>query len=181
MSTYFRTVQNIYRYMKFLKKNHLAIISIVSVLFVIISWFATYYNLKDYSAECRGTFGDMFGGINALFSGLAFCGIIITILLQSSELKMQRQEIQENRKELVRTTKVQEQQSISLNRQAENLKISAKLSALNTLVNYYTEKAKIDQNEPKGMGIGFRKNDDNFKKAEKYLAQIEEILNRKNI
>lgn len=164
----------------YFKRNHLAIISIISVLFVIISWYLTYYNLKDYSTECRGTFGDMFGGINALFSGLAFCGIIITILLQSSELRLQREEIQENRKELVRTTEVQEKQGISLNRQAENLKISAKLSALNTLVNYYNEKAKSEREATKGMfGISNHSNE-YTSKAESYLFEIERILNAKS-
>lgn len=165
----------------FYLKYHIGIISILSLGFVIVCWFTTYLIFKNVDDNHRASFGGMFGGIESLFSGLAFCGIIITILLQSSELKMQRHEIKENRKELERTTKVQEQQGISLNRQAENLKISAKLSALNTLVNYHTEKAKIDQNSPKGMGLNLGKNDDHFKKAEKYLVQIEEILNRKNI
>jgi hypothetical protein len=165
----------------FCLKYHIAIISILSVGFVIVCWFSTYFIFKNDDPNHRASFGGMFGGIESLFSGLAFCGIIITILLQSSELKMQRHEIKENRKELERTTKVQEQQSISLNRQAENLKISAKLSALNTLVNYYTEKAKIDRNSPKVYGYDYRNNEDNLKKAEKYLFQIEQILNRKEI
>jgi hypothetical protein len=165
----------------FYLKHHIAIISIVSLSFVIICWLSTYLFFKNTDNEYRDSFGGMFGGIESLFSGLAFCGIIITILLQSSELKMQRHEIKENRKELERTTKVQEQQSISLNRQAENLKISAKLSALNTLVNHYTEKAKIDRNAPNVFGINPRNSEDHLKKAEKYLFQIEQILNRKEI
>lgn len=30
----------------------------------------------------RGTFGDMFGAVNTLFSGLAFAGVIYAIFLQ---------------------------------------------------------------------------------------------------
>ncbi|WP_052421833.1 hypothetical protein [Paenibacillus sp. FSL P4-0081] len=37
----------------------------------------------------RGTFGDMFGAVNALFSGLAFAGLIFTIILQRKDLKLQ--------------------------------------------------------------------------------------------
>lgn len=48
----------------------------------------------------RGTFGDMFGAVNALFSGLAFASIIYTILLQRQELRLQREELQFTRKEL---------------------------------------------------------------------------------
>ena len=40
-----------------------------------------------------GEFGDMFGGVNALFSGLAFAGVIYAILLQRRELQLQREEL----------------------------------------------------------------------------------------
>jgi hypothetical protein len=40
---------------------------------------------KDY----RGIFGDMFGAVNTLFSGLAFAGIVYSILIQNEELKAQ--------------------------------------------------------------------------------------------
>jgi hypothetical protein len=49
--------------------------------------------LKDL--QDRGTFGDMFGGINALFSGFAFAGVVFAIFLQkerSHPLKGPRQE-----------------------------------------------------------------------------------------
>ncbi len=48
----------------------------------------------------RGYFGDMFGSINALFSGLAFGGIIIAILLQKQELEHQREELRLTREEI---------------------------------------------------------------------------------
>lgn len=47
-----------------------------------------------------GQFGDMFGGANALFSGLAFVGVIYAILLQSKELELQREELKMTRKEM---------------------------------------------------------------------------------
>ena len=37
-----------------------------------------------------GQFGDSFGSINALFTGLAFAGIVFTILLQQRAIKLQR-------------------------------------------------------------------------------------------
>ena len=40
-----------------------------------------------------GTFGDSFGALNTLFSGLAFTGIIVSIFLQSKELSETRSEI----------------------------------------------------------------------------------------
>ncbi len=47
---------------------------------------------KD-SQELWGVFGDSFGALNTLFSGLAFTGIIVSIFLQSVELKETRNEI----------------------------------------------------------------------------------------
>lgn len=52
----------------------------------------------------RGTFGDMFGAINSLFSGLAFAGLIYTINIQRSELALQRQELSLQREEVRRST-----------------------------------------------------------------------------
>ena len=48
----------------------------------------------------RGTFGDQFGAVNALFSGLAFAGLIITLILQKRELGLQRDELEQTREEL---------------------------------------------------------------------------------
>jgi len=48
----------------------------------------------------RGAFGDKFGAVNALFSGLAFAGVIYAILLQRKELELQRYELTMTRNEL---------------------------------------------------------------------------------
>ncbi|MFF7860759.1 putative phage abortive infection protein [Pseudomonas monteilii] len=40
----------------------------------------------------QGTFGDSFGTLNALFSGLAFSGVLITVLLQRKELSEARKQ-----------------------------------------------------------------------------------------
>lgn len=74
------------------------IVTALIVGFVVTAlWTWTYVSLKDETN--RGTFGDMFGGINSLFSGLAFAGIILTILLQRKELKLQRDELKDTRAE----------------------------------------------------------------------------------
>lgn len=77
----------------------LILISIGALALIIGLWFFTYHRLKGLDPTDRGTFGDMFGSVNALFSGLALAGIIITILLQKKELTLQREELSETRKE----------------------------------------------------------------------------------
>lgn len=47
-----------------------------------------------------GAFGDMFGVINALFSGLAFGGLIIALFFQRKELKIQHKELELTRSEM---------------------------------------------------------------------------------
>lgn len=60
--------------------------------------------------EMRGQFGDLFGSVNALFSGLAFVGLIIAILLQKNELELQRQELSETREEFKDQNKTMKKQ-----------------------------------------------------------------------
>lgn len=60
-------------------------------LLVITLWGASGYWL--YGNENRGTFGDMFGAANALFTGLAFGGVVYTILLQRKEMEDRQREV----------------------------------------------------------------------------------------
>lgn len=66
---------------------------------IIISiWIASGLLLRG--DENRGTFGDMFGAVNALFSGLAFATLIYTAWMQRDELALQREELSATRAEL---------------------------------------------------------------------------------
>ena len=71
-----------------------------AVIGVIVVWALTLFLLLLPESEKRGQFGDMFGAVNALFSGFAFAGLIITLILQKKELGLQRDELEETRKEL---------------------------------------------------------------------------------
>lgn len=75
-------------------------------LAVVALWIGAGLVLYDANAGTpiwgeRGTFGDMFGSVNALFSGLAFAGIIFTVLLQRQELQLQRHELKLQRDEII--------------------------------------------------------------------------------
>ena len=67
---------------------------------VTIVWALTFLLFFMSDSEKRGQFGDMFGAVNALFSGLAFAGLIITLILQRRELSLQRDELEQTREEL---------------------------------------------------------------------------------
>jgi ferric iron reductase protein FhuF len=121
----------------------------------------------------RASFGDSFGLINSLFSGFAFAGIIYTILLQRKELSLQRKELQETRMELNRSATAQEKSETQQRRQSENLKITAKLNALSTLVSYYSDV------ETKNKTVNSSKHLGAQREQETYIRRIKDILNTK--
>lgn len=51
--------------------------------------------------EKYGTYGDSYGSLNTLFTGLAFAGLIISIFIQLLELRQTRRELAEQSKALV--------------------------------------------------------------------------------
>lgn len=76
----------------------LILLSIGVVLLYFSSWLLIGHFIN--TPEEQGQFGDQFGAVNALFSGLAFAGLIFTIILQKKELSLQREELADTRKEL---------------------------------------------------------------------------------
>jgi len=94
-----------------------------------------FFLLPDWPT--RGQFGDLFGAVNATFSGLAFAGLIYAILLQREDLVLQRSELELTRQELKRSAAAQEQSEIALRAQAESSATSARLAATNFLLAEY--------------------------------------------
>lgn len=69
------------------------LIGLGSIVFMGIVLIINYRYANSLDGTEKGVFGDMFGASNALFTGLSFTGLIITILLQSRELKDTRNEV----------------------------------------------------------------------------------------
>lgn len=99
-------------------KDNFLLITILVIILIVGLWLLTFFLLKDYSPTDRGTFGDMFGSVNALYSGLALAGIMLSILLQRSEIKLQSLELKETRREFEtqnETLKIQRFENIFFN------------------------------------------------------------------
>jgi hypothetical protein len=94
--------------------NVLILISLIVVAIQIVGGILIYFSIDNWGD--RSNFGDMFGAIGTLFSGLAFAGVIYTILLQREELK--------------RTAEAQVQSEQALTEQAKALMETARLNAL---------------------------------------------------
>lgn len=116
------------------------------VVIWILSTLLILFGLDNWAD--RGTFGDLFGAVNALFSGLAFAGLIYTIVLQKQDLELQRNEIALNRKELKKTAKAQENSEKALIEQVDQMKVASKLNALKTLIDYYNIQIDNANNSP---------------------------------
>lgn len=60
-------------------------------------WTFSYFS--DMDLAVLGQSGDMFGSLNALFTGLAFAGLVSTLIMQRGELELQRKELELSRTE----------------------------------------------------------------------------------
>lgn len=130
-------------------KSNIGLLTKMIVLVLIIWVLSTVlilFGLDNWSE--RGTFGDLFGAVNALFSGLAFAGLIYTIVLQKQDLELQRNEISLNRTELKKTAKAQQNSEKALIEQVEQMKVASKLNALKTLIDYYNLQIANPNNSP---------------------------------
>lgn len=116
--------------------------------FIVFAWactFIIYFTLPEW--DKRGQVGDMFGAVNALFSGLAFAGLFYTIILQRKEfsiqqdqlilqrqeLQLQRVEMKESRKELANQAQAQNALFLATVAQIKVAALQAEIEALKIL------------------------------------------------
>lgn len=67
-----------------------AVFAVYGLFFIFLIWGVPIGGIPDKVRD--GTFGDSFGTLNALFSGLAFSGVLITLLMQRIDLGEARQQ-----------------------------------------------------------------------------------------
>lgn len=134
------------RFLLWLRNNLLS----VMIVMVLVLFLANLCLIFFFDKEQRGTFGDQFGAVNALFSGLAFAGLIYTIILQRHDLKLQRRDLRLQREELALTRKEMEEQTAEFEKQNETLKIQRfentffnMMSQFQEVVNSLTLTAKV--------------------------------------
>jgi hypothetical protein len=118
--------------------------------FVVLIWLLSgliiYFSASNWGD--RGAIGDLFGAVNALFSGLAFAALIYTIILQREEIRLNRSEIELNRKELKKSVTVQQNSQKALREQVTQTHLTAKINAMSTVINYYNTQVANVNNSP---------------------------------
>lgn len=102
-------------------KNNIVWLMFGGVVILFLLNFSMVFFVDD--KDLRGTFGDQFGAVNALFSGLAFTGLIYTIILQRRDLELQRHDLKLQRDELALTRQEMEEQTAEFEKQNETLNI----------------------------------------------------------
>ncbi|MDY6371733.1 MAG: putative phage abortive infection protein [Bacteroidales bacterium] len=105
-----------------LKTKAIFWVAVCIVIIVCVAYFLFFYFVVHVNMEKRGQFGDMFGFIGALFSGLAFAGLIVTMLQQREDLQNQKDEIKLQRQDLEAQTealKLQKEEIAQTNKELE--------------------------------------------------------------
>ncbi len=153
---------------------------ILLIVVILLATFPIYFLTVGHfypDMALRGQFGDLFGGLNAFFSGLAFLGVIYAIFLQRGELELQREELKLTREELARTAEAQEKSERALSKQAASLKITAKLNGKSAVLQHFNTLIEMT-NSPK-YGIDERKFNDLKRQADDIIAEINGLVQDK--
>lgn len=125
---------------------------------VVAAWLASPWVVKRIVGENGevGTFGDSFGALTSLFTGLAFVGLIITlrqqkaqIAMQREDLKLQRDEMKASREELSGQKEQMALQNQSLKQQMFEQTFFNLLNVFNQYIADLVEKAPTKGHEPK--------------------------------
>jgi hypothetical protein len=133
-----------------MKKNEI-IFSITIFVIITTIWLSSWKLLQSCisTQEERGQFGDMFGAINSLFSGLALFGVILSIYLQNNEIKNSKYEFRFNRLMGIITNHINivnnfiDKSDFNTNTQKDNFDVEfLKLDALVNLYSVYIKKEK---------------------------------------
>lgn len=125
---------------------------------VLLVWAASPWVVKRIVGENGevGTFGDSFGALTSLFTGLAFVGLIITlrqqkeqIAMQREDLKLQREEMKAARDELSGQKEQMELQNQSLKQQMFEQTFFNLLNVFNQYIADLAEKTSVTGEVPK--------------------------------
>jgi hypothetical protein len=100
--------------------------------FVVGAWIVFWHCMPLYihDWEHRGQFGDQFGALNTLFSGLAFAGVIVAIFLQRRDLELQQQELE-------RVKDAEQESRLMLEKQIGVMERTARINAEGALISAY--------------------------------------------
>ena len=152
-----------------------------SVIVLFLLFFISSLIFGNFGADATtGAFGDSFGPLTSLFSGLAFAGLIYTVLLQRQELKLQRIELEDSRKEFIYNRHVE----LVYRETSDLLQLGSELSYLFDAKRYdlSTALAFVDSRADVNCKIFVKNNLESlaqfYKRMYVSLTQIQSIVNQ---
>lgn len=152
-----------------MEKSWKYIVGAVVLVFVLYGAFVfglSHHNVAVIDLDKAAAFGDSFGVMTSIFSGLAFVGLIITILMQQKQLQLQSTELGLQRTELALTREELAKSATSQADQTKEMKLSAELNAVSTLAQIYDERS---------LG-GKRGGTYEAEAASKYIKRLEDLV-----
>jgi len=133
----------------------------------VILWTAYAFTVPRLAMtwEKSNHFGGMFGGIGALFSGLALAGVVVAVLMQKEELELQRAELR-------KSVAAQTASSEALQGQMRLLAVSAQITAISALIISEGNRTAARNASVGSRGIGsFSPDDDAYREQIKILLR----------
>lgn len=124
---------------------------VVSIVVTGLYGFAVYYAFE--TPTDRGTFGDMFGGINAVFAGLGFFGVIYAIWQQQKQIAMQKQDLDLALQESRKSAEAQKASAEALEKQLQIAALTTRLQAKMAQWNAVAE--AMNPGIPRELGLAF--------------------------
>jgi hypothetical protein len=129
---------------------------VVALMIAVTLWLGNLWYGYRIEGDDRGLFGDMFGAVNALFSGMAFVGVIYAISMQWHEIAIAKAEIKY-------TKTILDKQQEQLTLQNQETKKQAFESTYFQLVRLFTEITnQIDLQKMGKSGTMVTKGKDSF-------------------
>ena len=119
-----------------MEKSARAFIIVAIAAVVVMAIYGLVLSLNFSGWDERGQFGDMFGAVNALFSGLALAGVIFAVLLQSEELKLQREDIKLQRLDFKESMKIHQENADASSLASEIQVIAAYTDSLGSQIRH---------------------------------------------
>ncbi|BBM87103.1 pentapeptide repeat-containing protein [Candidatus Uabimicrobium amorphum] len=101
------------------EKDHKATWIFISIVGGVVFYICLLYLVLDMDSAAK--FGDAFGAVNALFSGLAFAGVLVALFYQRNELALQREELKLTRLEMKSGNENTKEQAEAVKKQNELL------------------------------------------------------------
>jgi hypothetical protein len=108
-----------------------------------LSWMLVMLLAFDTNSE-RAEAGDLFGGVNALFTALAFSGLIFSVIQTQQALRHQIEEAELTRATLEESTRAHTASVRSLQLQADNQILEMRARRIEAQVMYELRKKSLD-------------------------------------